>query len=612
MKSKLSQPCSEFQSFAQACPEGADNVETDHTRFQSFAQSRPEGAYNVETGHTVLLSDRELDTALPTKDREAVKAHIQQENDFYALLDVNKHAKPDEIRKNYHKLMYVIHPNKGENDPRFSAKVNEAYTILMDQDLRRAYDRDKNVPRRDVMLARHTTGGHYRESHRVSNSLSASHDVHWAELLHGDHVYFLMNWLLDIAHHGVVVSIGETREDIKIIDFGISARGRGGNEVTLVREVSLNDFLPEKKRLKRAKYRAVRSNSVGVYNDEPDPDSVVVQRARRLCMLGKFDYHLLSQNCETVAFWCKTGRRYAGQYQKILNTIGTRVAVAVCAPVVVCAVAAYAWNARCRLEKAQPLEVLNQISKLRDRRDVSALVEDRYDIDSVNNFAGILDSCENIREGQLVNALEMPKYVAKECQKHIDDFLRHTGANGDPKDIKEFLVQVLVRCQVFNAILDLPQPNPHSNIAWVLTKMKEAEFYILDARALRIRELKVDTIKTSTSTDSDDDVILHFTAVAIDHTGDEVQLESTKVPNDFKTLHTVLTELHPKVKEEACPSSADGHDPDKFNNYLKTLILLSSCCFRHSDDFVMCNEQYLKVLQATKVREQVVAFLSRS
>ncbi|KAL5006177.1 hypothetical protein ScPMuIL_017335 [Solemya velum] len=63
--------------------------------------------------------------------------------DFYKLLDVSKGASTKEIRKAFKKKAVTMHPDKNTDDPdahdKF-IKINRAYEVLKDEDLRKKYD----------------------------------------------------------------------------------------------------------------------------------------------------------------------------------------------------------------------------------------------------------------------------------------------------------------------------------------------------------------------------------------------------------------------------------------------------------------------------------------
>jgi len=151
-------------------------------------------------------------------------------------------------------------------------------------------------------------------------------------------------------------------------------------------------------------------------------------------MLGSFEYSLLEQNCETCAFWAKTGKRYTGQTSKgetvlALATAGagvyatgalltataltgfttvdvTGAVVASSATVsavwagsifVGLGVIAGTWLAfkaysRRELMKDRPLEVIDLITELESRDKRSRKRDESYDHDIVWDTARAFDA----------------------------------------------------------------------------------------------------------------------------------------------------------------------------------------------------------------------------
>ena len=67
-----------------------------------------------------------------------------QYRDYYQILNVNKTASQDEIKKAYRKLAREYHPDVNPDDPNAEEKfkdINEAYQVLSDAEKREKYDR---------------------------------------------------------------------------------------------------------------------------------------------------------------------------------------------------------------------------------------------------------------------------------------------------------------------------------------------------------------------------------------------------------------------------------------------------------------------------------------
>jgi len=64
--------------------------------------------------------------------------------DYYEILNVQRNASSNEIKKSFRKLAQTCHPDKNQGDPKSEEQfkeLNEAYEVLMDPDKRAGYDR---------------------------------------------------------------------------------------------------------------------------------------------------------------------------------------------------------------------------------------------------------------------------------------------------------------------------------------------------------------------------------------------------------------------------------------------------------------------------------------
>nr|CAD7585770.1 unnamed protein product [Timema genevievae] len=69
---------------------------------------------------------------------------IFSRRDFYSILNVQRNANTNQIKKAYRKLAKELHPDKNQDDPNASQKFQDlgaAYEVLSDEEKRKTYDR---------------------------------------------------------------------------------------------------------------------------------------------------------------------------------------------------------------------------------------------------------------------------------------------------------------------------------------------------------------------------------------------------------------------------------------------------------------------------------------
>jgi hypothetical protein len=69
--------------------------------------------------------------------------------DYYGVLGVDKHASQREIDRQYKRQAAKHHPDRGGNEEEMKS-VNEAYGVLKDATLRRAYDNSRTTTQRST------------------------------------------------------------------------------------------------------------------------------------------------------------------------------------------------------------------------------------------------------------------------------------------------------------------------------------------------------------------------------------------------------------------------------------------------------------------------------
>ncbi|MEK7114506.1 MAG: DnaJ domain-containing protein, partial [Patescibacteria group bacterium] len=56
--------------------------------------------------------------------------------DYYKILNINKSASEEEVKKAFRKLAHKYHPDKGGGDDKKFKEINEAYQILSNKEKR--------------------------------------------------------------------------------------------------------------------------------------------------------------------------------------------------------------------------------------------------------------------------------------------------------------------------------------------------------------------------------------------------------------------------------------------------------------------------------------------
>lgn len=175
------------------------------------------------------------------------------------------------------------------------------------------------------------------------------HAVHASELCPGDQIYAYRG---AIQHHGIVVHVPAVQGGASTAAAAAAAVGVVGARRPLspfsvhvvhfdapcdgVETTDLESFL-KGGQLRRATYSSsVWSSSVDFgasYSCRADEPALIVTRAREAAKFGQgasgwSGYSLLTNNCETFACWCSTGRRQTLSRQATRGLVGGGVVAA--------------------------------------------------------------------------------------------------------------------------------------------------------------------------------------------------------------------------------------------------------------------------------------------
>jgi len=66
--------------------------------------------------------------------------------DYYTILELNENCTKEEIKKKYHELCLIYHPDKNNGEDVDFKKINEAYETLSDDEKRKKYNVTRYFP----------------------------------------------------------------------------------------------------------------------------------------------------------------------------------------------------------------------------------------------------------------------------------------------------------------------------------------------------------------------------------------------------------------------------------------------------------------------------------
>ena len=97
-----------------------------------------------------------------------------EEFDYYEILELQRNASGDEIKKAYRKMALKYHPDRNPDDKEAEEmfkKVNEAYQILSDKEKRQIYD---TYGKKGLESSGFGFGSKNQPSHRIFRRLFCS------------------------------------------------------------------------------------------------------------------------------------------------------------------------------------------------------------------------------------------------------------------------------------------------------------------------------------------------------------------------------------------------------------------------------------------------------
>ena len=133
----------------------------------------------------------------------------------------------------------------------------------------------------------------------------------FSQLQKGDHIAF-ERLKGSYWHHAIVEDVETENDAIKVIEYSNSAK-------EFLQDNSSPPKNPGKAKVRRYKYSGSQDGLYLIKHKNIEPADTVVCRAKS--RLGEKKYHLLRNNCEHFALWCKTGISSSEQVENIEKTL---------------------------------------------------------------------------------------------------------------------------------------------------------------------------------------------------------------------------------------------------------------------------------------------------
>jgi curved DNA-binding protein CbpA len=89
--------------------------------------------------------------------------------DYYELLELSENCSREEIKKQYHKLSKIYHPDKNNGDDTTFKEIKEAYDILYDDEHRKKHNIQRIFKGIDFTEEEYELFNHYYQNFIHSN-----------------------------------------------------------------------------------------------------------------------------------------------------------------------------------------------------------------------------------------------------------------------------------------------------------------------------------------------------------------------------------------------------------------------------------------------------------